>query len=108
MRKGFEPPVRANVHLFSRQAPSTTRTPHRWDCKFTFKFSICNHLMLLEPLGQVILGVEVVDDEADPAGDEHQDDRDDLAHEGDGLLNDVEDGEDGKDDADDVNDGTHC
>ena len=27
--KGFEPPVRSHVHLFSRQAPSTTRTPHR-------------------------------------------------------------------------------
>ena len=107
MRKGFEPPVRANVHLFSRQAPSTTRTPHRWDCKFTIKFSICNHLELLEPLGEVILRVEVVHHEADPAGDEHQDAGDDLAHEGDGLLDDVEDGEDREDQTDEINDGTH-
>ena len=83
MRKGFEPPVRANVHLFSRQAPSTTRTPHR--------------------LGRV----EVVNHEADPAGDEDQDAGDDLTHEGDGLLDDVDDGEDGEDQADEVNDGTH-
>ncbi len=27
--EGFEPPVRSHVHLFSRQAPSTTRTTHR-------------------------------------------------------------------------------
>ena len=107
MRKGFEPPVRANVHLFSRQAPSTTRTPHRWDCKFTIKFSICNLLELLEPLGEVVLRVEVVDDEADPAGDEHQDAGDDLAHEGDGLLDDVEDGEDREDQTDEIDDGTH-
>ena len=107
MRKGFEPPVRANVHLFSRQAPSTTRTPHRWDCKFTIKFSICNLLELLEPLGEVVLRVEVVHHEADPAGDEHQDAGDDLAHEGDGLLDDVEDGEDREDQTDEIDDGTH-
>ena len=33
--EGFEPPVRSHVHLFSRQAPSTTRTTHRKDCKGT-------------------------------------------------------------------------
>ena len=27
--EGFEPPVRSPAHLFSRQAPSTTRTTHR-------------------------------------------------------------------------------
>ena len=64
-------------------------------------------LGLLEPLGEVILRVEVVNDEADPAGDEDQDGGDDFAHEGDGLLDDVEDREDGEDDTDDVNDGTH-
>ena len=108
MRKGFEPPVRSHVHLFSRQAPSTTRTPHRWDCKFTIKFSICNHLGLLEPLGQVILGVEIVNGQADPAGNEDQDDGDDLSDDGNRLLGDVDDGEDGEDDTDDVNDGSHC
>ena len=62
---------------------------------------------LLEPLGEVVLRVEVVDDEADPAGDEHENDGDDLAHGADGLLEDVEDGDDSEDDADDVDDGTH-
>ena len=55
----------------------------------------------------MILRVEVVDDEADPAGDEHQDAGNNLAHEGDGLLEDVDDGEDREDEADKVNDGTH-
>ena len=27
--EGFEPPIRSHVHLFSRQAPSTTRTTHQ-------------------------------------------------------------------------------
>ena len=56
----------------------------------------------------MILGVEIVNDEADPAGDEHQDAGNDLAHGGDGFLEDVDDGEDRQDKADDVNDGTHC
>jgi hypothetical protein len=64
-------------------------------------------LELLEPLGEMILRVEVVNHEADPAGDEDQDAGDDLTHEGDGLLDDVDDGEDGEDQADEVNDGTH-
>ena len=55
----------------------------------------------------MVLRVEVIDDEADPAGGEHEHGADDLTHEGDGLLDDVEDGEDGEDDADDVNEGTH-
>ena len=63
---------------------------------------------LLEPLGEMVLRVEVVDDDAHPAGDEDQDDGDHFAHGADGLLEDVEDGEDGEDDADDVDDGTHC
>ena len=62
---------------------------------------------LLEPLGEVVLRVEVVHHEADPAGDEHQDAGDDLAHEGDGLLDDVEDGEDREDQTDEIDDGTH-
>ena len=56
----------------------------------------------------MILGVEVVHGEADPAGDEDQDAGDDFAHGGDGLLEDVKNRDDGEDDADDVNDGTHC
>ena len=108
MRKGFEPPVRANVHLFSRQAPSTTRTPHRLGLQiYDLIFNLQSFGALLEPLGEVVLGVEVVDDEADPAGDEDQDDGDDLSDGGDRFLDDVKDGEDGKDYADDVNDGTH-
>ena len=60
--EGFEPPVRSHVHLFSRQAPSTTRTTHLWGCKDTILFSISNPSGdLLEPLGEMILGVEVVD-----------------------------------------------
>ena len=42
----------------------------------------------------MVLRVEVVDHEADPAGDEDQDDGDDFAHGADGLLEDVEDGDD--------------
>ena len=106
--EGFEPPVRSHVHLFSRQAPSTTRTTHLWGCKDTILFSISNPSGdLLEPLGEVILGIEVVDDEADPAGGEHEDGGDDLADGGDRLLDDVKDGEDGEDDADDVDEGSH-
>ena len=62
---------------------------------------------LLEPLGEVVLGVEEVDDEADPAGQEDDDRRDDLADEADGLLEDVDDGEDGENEADDVDNGCH-
>ena len=62
---------------------------------------------LLEPLRQMILRIEVVHHETDPAGDEDQDDRDDFTHKRDGLLGNVDDGEDGQNDADKVNDGTH-
>ena len=55
----------------------------------------------------MILRVEVVDGETNPAGDEHQDAGNHFAHEGDGLLDDVDDGEDREDEADKVNDGTH-
>ena len=54
----------------------------------------------------MILRVEVVHGEAYPAGDEHQDAGDDLAHDGDGLLDDVDDGEDREDQTDVVNNGT--
>ena len=108
MSEGFEPPVRSHVHLFSRQAPSTTRTTHLWGCKDTILFSISNPSGdLLEPLGEAILGVEVVHGETDPAGGEHEDGSDDLSHEGDGFLDDVKNGEDREDDTDDVNEGSH-
>ena len=55
----------------------------------------------------MVLRVEIIHGEANPAGDQDQDDGDDLAHEGDGLLDDVEDREDREDNADDVDDGTH-
>ena len=64
-------------------------------------------MTLLEPLGDVILRVEVVNDESDPTGAEHEDGADDLSDDGDGFLEDVDDGEDGKDDTDDVDDGSH-
>ena len=63
-------------------------------------------MKLLEPLCEMILCVKVVDDEADPAGDKHQNAGNDLAHEGDGLLDDVEDGEDREDQTDEIDDGT--
>ena len=49
---------------------------------------------LLKPLGDVVLGVEVVDEQADPAGGQHDDGTDDLAHEADRFLEDIDDGED--------------
>ena len=108
MSEGFEPPVRSHVHLFSRQAPSTTRTTHLRGCKDTILFSISNPSGdLLEPLGETILCVEVVHGQTDPAGGEHEDGGDDLADGGDGFLDDVKDGEDREDDADDVDDGSH-
>ena len=55
----------------------------------------------------MVLGVEEVDDEADPAGGQDEDPRDDFADQGDRLLADVNDGEDGKDQADEVNDSSH-
>ena len=70
-------------------------------------FNLQPFASLLEPLGEVILRVEVVHDEADPAGDEDQDDGDDLSDDGDGFLENVDDREDGKDDTDDVNEGSH-
>ncbi len=57
---------------------------------------------LLEPLSNVVLRVEEVDQEADPAGGEHQDGADDFTHEGDGLLEDVENGDDGQYEADEI------
>ena len=105
VRKGFEPPVRANVHLFSRQAPSTTRTPHRLGVQIYDYFFNLQPLGLLEPLGEVILGEEVVDEESDPAGDENEHDGDDFAYGGDGFLEDVKDGKDREDDTGNVDDG---
>ena len=106
--EGFEPPVRSHVHLFSRQAPSTTRTTHLGGCKVTILFSIRNPSGdLLEPLGEVILGIEVVHGETDPAGDEDEHDGDDLTDEGNRFLDDVENSENREDDTDDVNDGSH-
>ena len=63
---------------------------------------------LLEPLGEMVLGVEVVNDQANPAGGQHEDGGDNLSDKGNRFLDDVDDGEDGKDDADDVDDGTHA
>ena len=44
--EGFEPPVRSHVHLFSRQAPSTTRTTHR---RRTAKVEIISELSKKPP-----------------------------------------------------------
>ena len=63
---------------------------------------LCLPGMLLEPVGQVILCVQVVDQEAYPAECQHENAADDLADKGDGFLDDVKDGDDGKDYADDV------
>ena len=40
----------------------------------------------------MVLGVEEIDREADPAGSQHEHGRNDLTHQGDGLLQDVENG----------------
>jgi hypothetical protein len=55
----------------------------------------------------VVLGIQVIDQQADPAGDQYEDRADDLADDADGLLEDVKDGEDGKDETDNVNDRRH-
>ena len=55
----------------------------------------------------MVLRVQVVHGEADPAGAQHEDGGDDLSDDGDRFLEDVDDGENGKDDAGNVNDGTH-
>lgn len=59
---------------------------------------------LLEPLGEMVLGIQIVNCQANPARCEHEDGGDNLAYEGDGFLENVEDGDDGKNYANDVND----
>ena len=63
--------------------------------------------MLFEPLGEAIPGKEIVHGQADPAGSENDDGGDNLAHEGDGLLEDVDDGEDCENNANNVNECCH-
>ena len=50
----------------------------------------------------MVLRVEVVDKEADPAGAEHDDGADNLADDADRLLEDVDDGEDRQDESDEI------
>ena len=100
MRKGFEPPVRANVHLFSRQAPSTTRTPHRIGLQIYEIFFNLQSLPLLEPFIEVFFRVEIVDGSAQPGKEEKEDDGDHLSGHGNLFLKDV----DRSDDADDFAD----
>jgi len=45
----------------------------------------------------MVLGVEVVDGYAHPAGDQHQDAADKFSNQGDGFLENVDDGQDGQD-----------
>ena len=52
----------------------------------------------------MILGIEIVHQKTDPAGDQQKDDADGLASGADVHLEDFEDGFDAKDNADDVND----
>ncbi len=60
-------------------------------------------MALFEPVGEVVLCVEVIDQEAKPAESQYQNAADDLADQGNGFLEDVEDGDDCEDYADDVN-----
>ena len=60
--------------------------------------------VLLEPLGEMVLGVEEVYGKAYPACCKYYDCSDDFAYEGDGLLENVDDGNYRKDYADNVND----
>ena len=55
----------------------------------------------------MVLGVEEINGQANPAGEEYNRGCDDLAHEGDGFLEDVKYGQNGKDDADNVNETCH-
>ena len=52
----------------------------------------------------MVLGVEIIHQKADPAGDEHQDGGNDLSSYGDGLLENVQNGQYCQYDTDDVND----
>ena len=55
--------------------------------------------VLFEPVDETVFRVEIVDEQADPAGAEHEDGADDLAHQADGFLDDVEDRDDREHDA---------
>ena len=55
--EGFEPPVRSHVHLFSRQAPSTTRTTHLWfgDANIRFFSIVTKRMVYLSRVQQTVL-----------------------------------------------------
>ena len=63
---------------------------------------------LFEPVGDMVLGVEVVHEQADPARRQDYDGADDLSDQRDGFLENVDDGEDRKDQTDEIDDGSHC
>ena len=83
------------VQQFSRLPPSTTRPILHgaecpvWDCKGSKNF-------LLKPLYNVVLCVQVVNCQANPAGSEDKDCADDFSNDADGLLEDVDDCQDGQ------------
>ncbi len=55
----------------------------------------------------MILGVEIVNDQSNPAGNQKEDDGDGFATRADVHFQDFKDGFDAKDDADDVDDGCY-
>ena len=59
---------------------------------------------LFEPFRQMVFGIEIIHQKANPASDQQQDDADGLASGADVHLEDFEDGLDAKDNADDVDD----
>ena len=63
--------------------------------------------LLFEPFDEMVLGIEEIHGEADPAGGQDDDGGNDLPDKGDGLLDDVQNGDDRKDNTDDVNDACH-
>ena len=62
---------------------------------------------LFKPLDEMVLGPQVVDGKADPAGQKDDNGRNDFSGKGNGLLEDVKDGQNGENDADNVNNSGH-
>ena len=62
---------------------------------------------LLKPFGNVVLGPEEIDGEADPAGSKHQYTADDFSHQRDGLLDDVDYCQNGQYQTDEINNCSH-
>ena len=64
--------------------------------------------ILLEPIYDMVLCIEIIDKEAEPAGDKDEHAADDLTDHGDGLLEDIKNSKDCKDQTYDVKNCSHC